>query len=78
MIMICADGCSMIDRRMVSYLSILNVSFFCACMCAFLFICVMFLTNLMGETCSACEEIKVAKDYENWNFDIIHIIHGKK
>ncbi|MBA0728010.1 hypothetical protein Golax_000950, partial [Gossypium laxum] len=56
--LLCADGCSMIDRRMVSYLSILNVSFFCACMCAFLFICVMFLTNLMGETCSACEEIK--------------------
>lgn len=55
----------MIDQRMVSYLSILNVSFFCACMCAFLFICVMFLTNLIGETCSACEEIKVAKDYEN-------------
>ncbi|MBA0632407.1 hypothetical protein Godav_001152 [Gossypium davidsonii] len=36
--LLCADGCSMIDRRM--------------------FICVMFLTNLMGETCSACEEIK--------------------
>ncbi|MBA0752038.1 hypothetical protein Gogos_000916 [Gossypium gossypioides] len=46
--LLCADGCSMIDRRMVSYLFILNVSFFCACLCAFLFICVMFLTNLMG------------------------------
>ncbi|MBA0728009.1 hypothetical protein Golax_000950 [Gossypium laxum] len=46
--LLCADGCSMIDRRMVSYLSILNVSFFCACMCAFLFICVMHCQGIYG------------------------------
>ncbi|KAA3455342.1 putative alkaline/neutral invertase D [Gossypium australe] len=68
--LLCADGCSMIDRRMVTYPSSLNFSLICACVCACLLIYATLLSNLVVilircETCKASEKFKFANFMKN-------------
>ena len=71
--LLCADGCSMIDRRMVSYPSSLNLSLSFVHVCVLgLLVYFMFLTNLIV-ILIYCETCKASKNLKEANFKKIGI-----